>query len=183
MALSAFTRSRPHTTNVNLATRKNFVLKARRFLLLCPSVPFGGRYFSSTPKEPKNPPLTLFGMTIPQGLLKGAIETDDGYNRWMFPPMVSTTKNNHTTTAARPTANHTTTSQKQAISLHMCFGSVYAWSIFNAPLSKELGGVVSASADWDLSSLVPCFGTAICCLGFSAALVLVGLCPPLSSPT
>ena len=56
-----------------------------------------------------------------------------------------------------------------AIGVHMCIGSVYSWSIFNAPLTKELGVVVSSAGDFGLSGVVPIFSTAIVCLGLSAA--------------
>ena len=39
-----------------------------------------------------------------------------------------------------------------AIATNICGGSVYAWSIFNGPLTKELGVVASCSADWSLVS-------------------------------
>ena len=51
----------------------------------------------------------------------------------------------------------------------MCIGSVYSWSIFNAPLTKEMGVVAQAAGDWSLGGVVPIFSTAIVCLGLSAA--------------
>ena len=76
-------------------------------------------------------------------LSKEAIVAEDGYNRWRVPPA--------------------------SISIHLCIGSVYAWSIFNPPLTKVLGVVASSSADWALPSVVWIFSTAIAFLGLSAA--------------
>lgn len=83
-----------------------------------------------------------------------------------------------------------------SMAIHLCIGSVYAWSMFNLPLTRELGVVASSSADWcggvavggltvlaladrlwtrlprrcrSLGSVVPIFSTAIVCLGLSAA--------------
>ena len=80
---------------------------------------------------------------IPKWLLKDHIVAGDGFNRWWVPPA--------------------------SIATHLCIGSVYAWSMFNAPLTRELGVVASAAGDWSLSSVVPIFSTAIVCLGLSAA--------------
>ena len=43
--------------------------------------------------------------------------------------------------------------------------SVYAWSIFNGPLTRELGVVASCSADWALADVVPVFSVNAACLG------------------
>ncbi|MBL28471.1 MAG: MFS transporter [Rhodospirillaceae bacterium] len=56
-----------------------------------------------------------------------------------------------------------------SIAIHLCIGSVYAWSIFNPALIKEIGVVTSASEDWSLSSVVWVFSTAIVFLGLAAA--------------
>ncbi len=74
---------------------------------------------------------------------KANITAAPGFNRWWVPPA--------------------------SMSIHLCIGSVYAWSIFNAPLCRELGVVASAANDWTLSQVVPIFSTAILCLGLSAA--------------
>ena len=55
------------------------------------------------------------------------------------------------------------------MAIHLCIGSVYAWSIFNTPLTREFGVIAASSADWSLGSVVPIFSTAIVCLGLSAA--------------
>lgn len=76
-------------------------------------------------------------------LMKENIVAGADYNRWLVPPA--------------------------SILIHLCIGSVYAWSVFNPPLTRELG-VVSASADdWTLSSVVWIFSVAIVCLGLAAA--------------
>lgn len=76
-------------------------------------------------------------------LRKENIIAPDGYNRWRVPPA--------------------------SIAIHMCIGSVYAWSVFNPALTKELGVVSSAGSDWSLSSVVWIFSVAIVCLGLAAA--------------
>ena len=80
---------------------------------------------------------------IPKWLRKDAIVAPDGFNRWRVPPA--------------------------AIGVHMCIGSVYSWSIFNAPLTKELGVVAQAAGDWSLAHTMPVFSTSIVFLGLSAA--------------
>lgn len=76
-------------------------------------------------------------------LYKQAIVAEPGFNRWRVPPA--------------------------SIAIHLCIGSVYAWSIFNPALIKSLGVVASAPDDWKLSDVVWIFSVAIVCLGLSAA--------------
>lgn len=76
-------------------------------------------------------------------LMKENIVAEPGYNRWKVPPA--------------------------SIAIHMCIGSVYAWSLFNPPLTRQLGVVASAADDWSLSSVVWIFSTAIVFLGLAAA--------------
>ncbi|MEM9853737.1 MAG: OFA family MFS transporter [Pseudomonadota bacterium] len=80
----------------------------------------------------------------PLGFLrKENIVAPEGYNRWRVPPA--------------------------SIAIHLCIGSVYAWSVFNPPLTR-LGGVVApAASDWSLSSVVWIFSVAIVVLGLTAA--------------
>lgn len=79
------------------------------------------------------------------GLLsKERIVAGPGFNRWWVPPA--------------------------SISIHLCIGSVYAWSIFNPALTRAVGVVVSAPEDWSLSQVVWIFTVAIVFLGLSAAL-------------
>ncbi len=56
-----------------------------------------------------------------------------------------------------------------ALGIHLCIGSVYAWSLFNPALVKRIGVVISAADDWSLKSVVWIFTVAIVFLGLSAA--------------
>lgn len=56
-----------------------------------------------------------------------------------------------------------------SIAIHLCIGSVYAWSVFNPPLTRELGVIASSGSDWSLSSVVWIFSVAIVVLGLAAA--------------
>ncbi len=69
---------------------------------------------------------------------------EPGYSRWLFPPA--------------------------ALAVHMCIGQVYAFSVFNIPLSKLIGISQSAPGDWALTEIVWIFNIAIIFLGLSAAL-------------
>jgi len=40
---------------------------------------------------------------------------------------------------------------------HMCIGSIFAWSIFNQPLTTTLGVVCPAADDWIISDISPTF--------------------------
>ncbi|MDD3446304.1 MAG: OFA family MFS transporter [Zavarzinia sp.] len=82
-------------------------------------------------------------MGITASLHKRHIVAHDDFNRWKVPPA--------------------------SIAIHLCIGSVYAWSIFNPPLTRELGVVASAPQDWSLGSVVWIFSVAIVFLGLSAA--------------
>jgi MFS family permease len=66
-----------------------------------------------------------------------------GYSRWLVPPA--------------------------ALAIHLCIGQVYAFSVFNLPLSRLLGGSESAPGDWKLSTIGWVFSIAIVFLGLSAA--------------
>lgn len=89
------------------------------------------------------PQESLADMTIPKFLLKESIVATPGFHRWLVPPA--------------------------SIAIHLCIGSVYAWSVFNTPLSRELGVVGEAAGDWKLGSIVWVFSIAIVFLGLSAA--------------
>ena len=56
-----------------------------------------------------------------------------------------------------------------SVAIHLCIGSVYAWSIFNPTLTRALGVAASSADDWTLSQVVWIFTVAIVCLGLSAA--------------
>ena len=76
-------------------------------------------------------------------LAKDRIVAAEDFNRWKVPPA--------------------------SIAIHLCIGSVYAWSIFNPPLTMTYGVVASAADDWTLKQVVWIFTVAIVCLGLSAA--------------
>lgn len=78
------------------------------------------------------------------GLLsKERIVAKPGFNRWLIAPA--------------------------ALGIHLCIGSVYAWSLFNPALVKRVGVVTSAADDWTLKQVVWVFTVAIVFLGLSAA--------------
>lgn len=56
-----------------------------------------------------------------------------------------------------------------SVAIHLCIGSVYAWSVFNAPLTKLHGVATSSADDWTLKNVVWVFTVAIVFLGLSAA--------------
>lgn len=66
-----------------------------------------------------------------------------GFNRWMVPPA--------------------------ALCVHLCIGQVYAFSVFNLPMTKLLGITDSAPGDWKLTQLGWIFSLAILFLGISSA--------------
>lgn len=76
-------------------------------------------------------------------LHKDKIVASRDFNRWLVPPA--------------------------SIAIHLCIGSVYAWSIFNPPLTRVLGVVAPAAGDWALPDVVWIFSVAIVCLGLAAA--------------
>ena len=82
-------------------------------------------------------------MTFPPFLLKEAIIAKPSFNRWLVPPA--------------------------SIAIHLCIGSVYAWSVFNTPLSRELGVLGGAAGDWKFDHVVWIFSLAIVFLGLAAA--------------
>ena len=77
-------------------------------------------------------------------LSKERIVAKEGFNRWLIAPA--------------------------ALGIHLCIGSVYAWSLYNPALIKRLGVVTSAADDWTLKSVVWVFTVAIVFLGLSAAI-------------
>ncbi|MEE3087785.1 MAG: OFA family MFS transporter [Pseudomonadota bacterium] len=76
-------------------------------------------------------------------LAKERIIAAPGYNRWRVPIA--------------------------SILIHLCIGSVYAWSIYNPHLTRINGVVASAGDDWSLSEVVWVFTVAIVFLGLAAA--------------
>ena len=77
-------------------------------------------------------------------LSKQHIIAEPGFNRWKIVPA--------------------------ALGIHLCIGSVYAWSIFNPALVKHIGVVISAADDWTLKSVVWIFTVSIVVLGLAAAI-------------
>jgi MFS family permease len=67
-----------------------------------------------------------------------------GFNRWMVPPA--------------------------ALCVHLCIGQVYAFSVFNLPMTRLLGITKSTPDDWKLTDLGWIFSIAIVVLGLSAAI-------------
>ncbi|MGO9485941.1 MAG: OFA family MFS transporter [Rhodomicrobium sp.] len=67
-----------------------------------------------------------------------------GFSRWMVPPA--------------------------ALCVHLCIGQVYAFSVFNLPMTKLIGITHSAPGDWKLTELGWIFSIAIFVLGTSAAI-------------
>lgn len=67
-----------------------------------------------------------------------------GYNRWLIPPC--------------------------ALATHLCIGQAYALSVFNLPLTRQLGVARPIAGDWKLTQLGWIFTIAIFVLGASAAL-------------
>ena len=80
---------------------------------------------------------------VPKGLAKERIVAPRHFNRWLAPPA--------------------------SIAIHLCIGSVYAWSLFNAPLTRTQGVVASSASDWSLSQVVWIFTVAVVFLGLAAA--------------
>lgn len=74
---------------------------------------------------------------------KESIVAPPGFNRWRVPPA--------------------------SMGIHLCIGSVYAWSIYNPALTKVLGVVVSGPEDWSLNLVVWIFTVSIVTLGLAAA--------------
>jgi len=67
-----------------------------------------------------------------------------GFNRWLVPPA--------------------------ALSIHLCIGQIYAYSVFNEPMTRLIGITSSAPGDWPLTTLGWIFSIALFMLGASAAL-------------
>ena len=66
-----------------------------------------------------------------------------GFSRWMVPPA--------------------------ALCIHLCIGQVYAFSVFNLPMTRLIGITHASGADWKLTELGWIFTLAIVFLGLSAA--------------
>jgi hypothetical protein len=67
-----------------------------------------------------------------------------GYNRWLVPPA--------------------------ALAIHLCIGQIYAYSVFNKPMTQIIGITESTAQDWELTTLGWIFSIALFTLGASAAI-------------
>lgn len=67
-----------------------------------------------------------------------------GFNRWLVPPA--------------------------ALAIHLCIGQIYAYSVFNEPMTRLIGIEESAAEDWSITTLGWIFSIALFCLGASAAI-------------
>ena len=68
----------------------------------------------------------------------------ENYNRWLVPPA--------------------------ALAIHLCIGQIYAYSVFNKPLSQSRGISEHIEGDWTLVQIGYVFSIALFCLGASAAI-------------
>src|SRR5262245_54784374 len=69
---------------------------------------------------------------------------------------------------ARPTFNRWLV-PPASVAIHLCIGSVYAWSVYNPALTRVFGVVTPAAGDWRLADAAFIFTIAIVFLGVSAA--------------
>jgi len=74
---------------------------------------------------------------------KERIVAPKNFNRWLIPPA--------------------------ALAIHLSIGQVYAFSVFNEPLTRVIGVTESAPQDWELTTLGWIFSIAIAVLGVTAA--------------
>src|SRR4051812_5530432 len=80
------------------------------------------------------------------------------------PHMVSATRNDRDAAAAERSRAHRWRIPSGAVLVHICIGSVYAWSTFNRPIQQLLPG-----QPWWFSPPYITFTTALTLLGLSAA--------------
>ncbi|HJW31663.1 MAG TPA: MFS transporter, partial [Saprospiraceae bacterium] len=74
---------------------------------------------------------------------KERITAPKGYNRWLVPPA--------------------------ALCIHLCIGQIYAYSVFNNPLTHLLGRAEPTPQDWNLKTVGWIFSIALFFLGASSA--------------
>ena len=53
----------------------------------------------------------------------------------------------------------------------LCLGGMYSWSLYNGPLTHDIGVITQVASDWSLSSVVPVFGTLVFCNGTAGAVL------------
>src|SRR6185436_1268526 len=80
---------------------------------------------------------------MPGLLSRERIIAPPSFNRWLVPPA--------------------------SVAIHLCIGSVYAWSIFNPALTRVRGVVARGPGDWTEKQVVMTFTIAIVVLGLAAA--------------
>lgn len=56
-----------------------------------------------------------------------------------------------------------------AAAIQLSVGSVFAWSMWNGPLTHTLGVVVPSAGDWGMGSVVPIFSTTAVMMGCTTA--------------
>lgn len=56
-----------------------------------------------------------------------------------------------------------------ALAIHLCIGQIYAYSVFNKPLTQAIGISRPVEGDWSLVQIGYVFSIALFCLGASAA--------------
>ncbi len=57
-----------------------------------------------------------------------------------------------------------------ALAIHLCIGQIYAYSVFNRPLTQIIGITESTVLDWKLTNLGWIFSIALFTLGASSAI-------------
>eukprot|EP00756_Hemistasia_phaeocysticola_P041405 Hpha_TRINITY_DN16914_c1_g2::TRINITY_DN16914_c1_g2_i2::g.53923::m.53923 len=80
----------------------------------------------------------------PHFLSRAASTASAGYNRWLTVPPV--------------------------LAIQASIGSMYAWSVFNNPLCREVGVIGPCSLDWEMTHIVPVFSTTACFFGLTCLL-------------
>lgn len=53
----------------------------------------------------------------------------------------------------------------------MCLGGLYSWSLYNGPLTHEIGVITQIADDWPLTAVVPVFGTLVVFNGVAGAVL------------
>ena len=79
---------------------------------------------------------------IEKYLGKDTIKAPDGFNRWMALPPI--------------------------FAVQASIASVYSWSIFTSPLTRELGIFAQSSNDWNMEIILPIFSVGAVAFGFTS---------------
>ena len=83
-------------------------------------------------------------MFLSKFLHRSSIIAREGYHRWLVPPA--------------------------ALAIHLCIGQIYAYSVFNKPLTQVIGINESTADDWTLVQIGHIFSIALFVLGAAAAI-------------